>query len=396
MNDNIKNYFKEIPNYLSFFVFSSFLISLSPILIEMGKTFSIDPRDLNLIFASITVGGIAGRLTSFFYRARFNNLHIIITAYSLLSILVIILSQIRILALFFIIYFLSGYLLGIILVIVSENLLESPITNKDRLITIATSFFPLGSIVFPLITSALVKNGYDWKYLYYVLFSMVVLMIILYSTLNKRRKHSSPVKEQRLILKGIFTDRGNNIIFIIMLFCLMLYVVPEFVLSNWSPTFFRMESMIDVQSAGYMLSIFWAVIIIGRILVSFIAGRIKSRYIMLVLALISMASTVLLIFSKSSLSIYLLIGLAGLGYSALFPLILSTGSTVYEKGRGTLATLMLLSSGIGMSLASYLTRTVSKYNMFLSMFMAVIFITVLLVLIIVLIFYMRINKKTGS
>ena len=181
-----------------------------------------------------------------------------------------------------------------------------------------------------------------------------------------------------------------------MFFCLILYVVPEFVLSNWSPTFFRMESIIGVQSASYMLSIFWTAIIIGRILFSFIAGRIKSRYIMLVLALISMASTVLLIFSKSSQSIYLLIGLAGLGYSALFPLILSTGSTVYEKGRGTLATLMLLSSGIGLSLASYLTRTVSKYNMFLSMFMAVIFITMLLVLIIILIFYMKINKKADT
>lgn len=396
MNDNIKNYFKEIPNYLSFFVFSSFMISLSPILIEIGKTFSIDPRDLSLIFASITVGGIAGRLTSFFYRARFNNLHIIITAYSLLSILVIILSQIRTLALFFIIYFLSGYLLGIILVIAMEDLLESPITNKGMLINIATSFFPLGSIVFPPLVSILVKNGYDWKYLYYALFSMTVLMIILYSTLKRYRKHPSPVKEQRLILKGIFTDRRNNIIFIIMFFCLMLYVVPEFVLSNWSPTFYRMESIIGVQSASYMLSIFWTAIIIGRILFSFITGRIKSRYIMLILVLISLVSTVLLIFSKSSQSIYLLIGLAGLGYSALYPLILSAGSTVYKKGRGTMATLMLLSSGIGVSLASYLTRTISKYNMFLSMFMAVIFITMLLVLIIILIFYMKINKKADT
>ena len=176
----------------------------------------------------------------------------------------------------------------------------------------------------------------------------------------------------------------------------MFYVVPEFVLSNWSPTFYRMKSIIGVQSASYMLSILWTAIIIGRILFSFITGRIKSRYIMLILALISLASTVLLIFSKSSQSIYLLIGLAGLGYSALYPLILSAGSTVYKKGRGTMATLMLLSSGIGLSLASYLTRTISKYNMFLSMFMAVIFITILLVLIIILIFYMKINKKADT
>jgi len=313
-----------------------------------------------------------------------------------LSILLIILSQIKTLTLFFIIYFLSGYLLGIILVIANENLLESPIVTKDRLIIIATSFFPLGSIVSSLIASALVRNGYDWKYLYYVLLSMAVLMIILYPTLSRHKKHSSVVRKQKLILKGIFTDRNNNIIFIIVFFCMMLYAMSEFVLLNWSPTFFRMESIINVQNAGYMISIFWAVVLISRISISFIIGRIKSRYLLLVMTLISLAFTVLLVFSNSSQSIYLFIGLAGLGYSGLFPLIFSTGSTAYEKGRGTLATLMLLSSGTGMSLASYLTKTVSKYNMFLSVFMAVIFVTVLLALIIVLTFYLRINKRVSK
>jgi len=31
------------------------------------------------------------------------------------------------------------------------------------------------------------------------------------------------------------------------------------------------------------------------------------------------------------------ISLAGLGYSAMYPLLLSSGSTLYEKGRGVLS-----------------------------------------------------------
>ena len=130
MRDSTKDYFQEIPNYLSYFIFSAFIGSMSPILIEIGKTFTIGPKDISFIFASITIGGVAGMLTSFFYRIRLNNRHIVISAYTLLSILIIILSQVKNLTLFFIIYFLSGYLLGIILVIASENLLESPVTNK--------------------------------------------------------------------------------------------------------------------------------------------------------------------------------------------------------------------------------------------------------------------------
>ena len=208
-SDSIQNYLREVPNYLSFFVFPAFLISLSPILIEMGEAFSIDPKDLNLIFAAFTVGGVAGRLTSFFYRAKFTNLHIMIASYSLLALLVTVLLLVKMLVLFFVIYFLTGYLLGIILVIASENLLESPIKNKGRLLTLATGFFPVGSFVAPLIASSLVSKGYGWEYLFYFLLAMAVLMIILYSIVGRRGTSNPVSNEPKLIFKGIFTNKPN-------------------------------------------------------------------------------------------------------------------------------------------------------------------------------------------
>ena len=218
---------------------------------------------------------------------------------------------------------------------------------------------------------------------------MTVLMIILYSTINRHPKQSFKAGEQRLIFRGIFISKNNNVIFILMSFCILFYVMAEFIISNWSPTFFRIKGLIDVQGAGYMLSIFWILIIIGRFFVSFLASRIKILYIMLILALISLVSTVFLILSINSVSIYLFVGLAGLGYSGLYTMIFYSGSIIYKKGRGTLSTLMLLSSGIGQFIASYLTKTISKYNVSLSVFMAVIFISILLIFIIVIIFYKK-------
>ena len=78
--------------------------------------------------------------------------------------------------------------IGIILVVSSENLLESPISNKNSLITIATSFFPFGSIVSPLLASMLMKNGIDWQNIYYFLFSIAALTVILYSSLYRYLK----------------------------------------------------------------------------------------------------------------------------------------------------------------------------------------------------------------
>jgi len=49
---------------------------------------------------------------------------------------------------------------------------------------------------------------------------------------------------------------------------------------------------------------------------------------------LSLIFTFFTIFSRTKFNIFTGIGLAGIGYSAIFPLFISSGSTLYKKGRG--------------------------------------------------------------
>jgi MFS family permease len=145
--------------------------------------------------------------------------------------------------------------------------------------------------------------------------------------------------------------------------------------------------------ASLAVSIFWISILAGRIIVSFIAGRVKTNYIMLTLSCIGFISMAFLVFAKSLWAVFILTGLSGLGCSGIVTLGISSASTVYEKGRGLLASIIFAAVNTGLSSAPFITKLVSNYKMMLSIAMASIFMFLTGVLILIKILYERINLK---
>lgn len=381
-------YLAEFPNYLSYLVFSAFITSPSPILIEIGETFNADPKDLSLIFSIFAIGGIIGRVISFFLRKRFKILNIIITSYLLLIVFIILLSQLNNISLFFVIYFFSGLLLGLIMVMSNELLLESYVDNKNRLLTIATTFFPVGSVITPVLITTMVKNGLNWKYMYYIILCLVVFTLASYIQVTSRNKYSLSTKTKRNIrFKEIFKEKSNNIIFLFTTLLLTLYIISEFIVSQWSPTFLRIQKLFEIRTVGVLVSVFWLAIILGRFIVSFVVKKINSYLIIIIISSIAIISVIFLVVSDSYIAALIAIIFAGLGFSSIFPILFSAGSTIYEKGRGMLSAIMLLTSGIGSSLAPYLTQVISKKNIIWSMLLAVVFMGIIIIITIFLIFY---------
>jgi MFS family permease len=103
------------------------------------------------------------------------------------------------------------------------------------------------------------------------------------------------------------------------------------------------------------------------------------------------------IFVYNKYLIFVFISLAGLGYSMLFPLLISTGSTIYENGRGVLATALFISGNLGVTLAPVITKFSSKVSLVISVsfsFILMIFITIM-VLIVAALFNKKNNDITG-
>lgn len=389
--DSFKDYLTEFPNYLSIFIFPLYFLTLSPILLDISRSTGINTGDLSLIFTFFTIGSVMGQLTSILYNKKFKSFTIIITGFIILIPITIILSLTRELYAFYILYLFSGYILGVIWLQANQNIIRSRIKNKDRLITVGLSFYPIGALLSPYISYSIVARGIDWRFIYYLLVLLILLILSLYLSITRKIEYLILKTEKKISLKKTFSQKSKNILFILTLIMLLFYTMSETVIATWAPTFFRSERLFNVGEAAFLISLFWAGILLGRIITGILAGRIKASHLILILSLFSLIAIIILYFSQSKNSNLVMIIFVGLGYSSIFPLLVSSGSTIYRSGSGIFLTILFASANLGIAIAPYLTRFFSRFGMLASISLAPALMVVLVVLVIFSIIYSDIS-----
>jgi FHS family glucose/mannose:H+ symporter-like MFS transporter len=393
--DRFTDYLAEIPNFLSAFIYSIFFNLASPILIEISKSTGILTTNLGFIFTFFTIGAALGQLTSVFYNRRFKKIQVIIAGYIVLIPLTVIIGFSNNKYLFWGLYLLSGYIFGVIWMQANQFILVSKVRNKERIITIFLTFYPIGAFIAPFISSSIISAGFSWRLVYYIVIFMISINIILYILLLRRKNESAAIQDEaKLPLREVFTDKTKNLIFILLFLAICFYSSSEAIIATWTPTFLGLARNLPVQPASFSLNLFWLFVIIGRFIILTISGKIKSTKIMLVISTLAIISMLVFTFIYNKYLIFILISIAGLGYSAMFPMLISAGSTLYEKGRGLLATFLFLASNIGLALAPAVIKFSSKVSMQLSISFS--FILMAVVTIIVLLIAYLFNRKTGN
>ena len=388
--DRFIDYLAEIPNFLTVFIFSIFFNIASPILIEISKTTGILAANLGFIFTSFTIGAALGQLTSIFYNRRFKKIHVIISGYIMLILLSVVIGFNKNLVLFWVLYFFSGYIFGVIWMQANQFILASKVRNKERIITIFLTFYPIGAFIAPFISSLIISAGFNWRFIYYIVIFMIAINIILYASLLGRKNKSAAIQnEAKFPLREIFTSKTKNLIFILVFLAVFFYCSSETIVATWTPTFLGLARNLSMQPASLALNLFWLFVIIGRLIILIIAGRVKSVKIMVFISTLAVISMLAFSFFYNKYIIFVLISIAGLGYSALFPLLISSGSTLYEKGRGLLATFLFLASNIGLASAPVITKLSSKVSMQLSISFSFILMAVVIIIILIVSFLFK-------
>jgi MFS transporter, FHS family, glucose/mannose:H+ symporter len=376
-------YLKEIPNFMSIFLYPIFLISISPILLDISKELNIDIKKLNIVISFIIIGNIAGQLTSPFFNAKFSRFKIIIFSYIMLIPVTVSLFFVSELFMFYAVYLLLGYFLGTIWIQSNGFLLESEIENKNRLINIALVFFPIGALIAPLLSIFVSALGLNWRYLYAIILLIIVCIMLSYIIMKRKSSVKKTSWDENFHFKDIFTNKKHNLIFIISSLSLFFYGIAEAIIFSWSPSFFRIDKGLTAQLAGLSITILWIAIMVGRILVGIILCRIKPYILALLLSVLSIVSLFFMIFLSRGYMILVTIFFVGLGYSGIFSLVFSTSCLIYEQGRDILETILFVLTNLGASLAPFIVGAALQLNLKFSMSTAMIFMSLVLVLLII-------------
>lgn len=383
------DYLMEIPNFFSLFMFAFFMMITSPILLDISDFFKVRPENMNLIITFFTIGVILGLLNSILLNRKFKKNYIILISYLMTIPILVVLGLTRNLIIFNILYFILGYFFGLIWINANTNLVESRVKNKDSVVNIGHSFFAIGALTAPFISISLLNRNIDWNIIYFITIFLVLVAVFSYIIILRKRKNTSLRDHKKQSIKGLFEYKNKNIFFLLSGIMMILAVMSEWIIATWAPTFFRVQKMFSLSSAGFILTAFWIGMLIGRVGISFLSYRLKVRHIMIGSSLISIIALILTIFINNTLVNIIAIGFVGLGFSGFAPLILSTTSTAYDANKDVVITIIFLFGLSGNALAPYFTKLISGNNMVFSLALTIFLMIAVLVFTLIRVFYKR-------
>ena len=388
-------YAREIPNFLSIFIYPMFFVIPSVLLIEISSSLGAVPERFNIIFTVYAIGNAIGLIASIFLNRKFKKIDIVIYSYVFLIFFSLLFIFFKYIFIFFISFFAIGLFSGIIWLQASRYLLEDSIKNKDKLMNFALSFHPLGAFLSPYIAYLVINNNLGWEVSFYVIIFLMFITLLLYIfiiKLNSRESISEKKEKGGLDLNGIFISRTRNIFFILTIIIVLTYFISEGVFITWSPTYLRIYRFLDIRQASTYFSFFYIGMGMGRLLVSIFSGRFKPDYLLIMLSFVSIAGLSMVSFSTKNALIITGIIITGIGFSGISPLLFSTGGTIYEKGRGTLAAFMFITANMGIALVPLSIRIAVNMGYRNSLMISVLFIIFTLLIILLRSNFKRIKK----
>ncbi len=376
---NLLNYLLELPNFLSLFLFSFFMMLASPILINISKYFNVTPENMNFIVTFFMAGQVLGIIVLVFLNKKFKRSKIIAASYVLLIPALAGLMLTTYLIIFYALYFAAGFFLGILFMNANSSMLEGRVKNKDSVVNLGHGFFAMGALISPVFSSALVNRQINWRLIYLAVIGLSVLSLISYLWVN-RNKHPGPLEEKRsMSLRESFRYRDKNIYMAFTVILMLLYVMSEVTIFSWAPTFFRIEKFFDIYSAGLIVSVFWLGILAGRLMISFLSYKIKAGTLLVWLSLISILGLIVAIFSHRQIINFIGAGLIGLGFSGIPPLLISTAGKISGAGKDLSLTILFVVGIASGSIIPFIIRGIADYSLFFSIAVSLIFMVIFVI-----------------
>ena len=173
---------------------------------------------------------------------------------------------------------------------------------------------------------------------------------------------------------------------------MLFFGAAEVSISTWSPTFLRITRSFLITKAGWAISTYWLAVGAGRIIISTISGKLRTDYLLLILALISFIGIALFVFIPSSIVIFIVIALTGMGLSGIQPLVTAKGNLVLHKGISFAISILSAAAALGGSVGPYIIKYISARSMLLSMSVAMIFSMAIIIILAISIILSKKNK----
>lgn len=342
----------KFTTYICCFIMAVFAMNLtiiSPLLIEISKTFSLGITQSGILFTIEFAGFIIFVIFGGIFSERWGKKPVVSVSLAGFTVSLLLFSFAPDFLPACVIMFFIGGFGGVLESLVTALVSDLNEKNTSFYVNLSQVFFGLGALLGPVAAGLAVSRGISWRSCYQVL-SVLSLVLTLIFIICKLPSLPKPDKVTFADIKRLFADRKLMIVSLCMLF----YAGAEVGGWGWLCTLLKQSMGFSIAKSGIAVAVFWLSMTIGRFLCGPLTLRYSLKRIITVLAFLSAAVTLLTIFRLDETVVWIVIAVMGLTYSSQYPLIAAYGARHSEAPSGTVFSLLIGSGGVGGMLIPYI------------------------------------------
>jgi fucose permease len=322
--------------------FSMALTIISPLLLEIGKTYSLSMAELGWVFTYSFLGFVVFVFAAGFVAEKIGKKAVIVISLAGVSISLFLVMFAGSFGWFcFFMFFIGGFggTVEAIMVSAVPDVNEEHVSFHQNLIQI---FFGVGALVGPVGAGLLVTSGLDWKLCFTILgaFGVVILILFAFTPMpDKRPKGGFSFKE--------LTDLMRDWKYLLICLCIFFYTGAEIGAWGWLSTFLKQNLGFSLTKGSLAVGVFWIAMTVGRIICGGLTLRFKTSRIVMVLAYAASAATVSALFISAEALVWIQVALMGLTFSSIWPLAVNYGGEQRGSNSSIVFSVLVGSGAIG-------------------------------------------------
>ncbi|MGH2344143.1 MAG: MFS transporter, partial [Chloroflexota bacterium] len=204
------------------------------------------------------------------------------------------------------------------------------------------TFFGIGALLGPLLIGACLALHAGWRPAWIVAAFATLALVLLYSRLRlpERRVAAEPVS-----LGGVVSLAREPLLLVLALM-IGAYVGAEVLVGDWAATFLQETHHLGKVSAATSVSLYWGGLAAGRLFSGVLTRWCSGRTLLIGYTGLSVAATVALVGAPTAPLALIALTITGIGYAAVFPLVMAIAGEVFPGMTGSAAGLLIAAASI--------------------------------------------------
>ena len=205
-------------------------------------------------------------------------------------------------------------------VVVNFGVVRMERGGQSRLMNLMHAAFAAGAVASPAAVRLLAEVGATWQMIFRLGAGLSLVMAATMAAMPfSRLDVPIPAGQKRARLADVI----RNPLVVLGSLILMVYVGVEIGVSDWVAEYGVVALSAAKKDAGMLVSVFWLGLLAGRVGVSALYHGTRQGRLLLVMAAAATAAMTATVFMPSVWSLALALFVAGLGFSAIYPVVMA-------------------------------------------------------------------------